>query len=215
MVCSTRRPASHERSPTARRSRLIPAWVGATSSATGLSGGPVERQLTSERGLRLRDRGFWVWSLAIRMLANAAGQDRAAFTRIGRCDVGRTIPPPVLGSDGRAGVTGLRVTEPKRMPPWIHAETLRRWHARARHPRATCSGVGWLVLSKDGTRHRAPGAAWQVGHPSCSQRPRPLMMSPPFQARCRSAQHHRADPEVCSRALLPVCLRTRVSRGSS
>ncbi len=68
MVRSTRRPASRERSLTAPRSSLYPAWVGATTPSTGLSASPVERLVTSVRGLRLRDREFFLLSLAIRML---------------------------------------------------------------------------------------------------------------------------------------------------
>ena len=55
MLRSTRRPASHERSLTARRLRLTFRLGGATSSATGLSAAPGEQAVTSVRGLRLRD----------------------------------------------------------------------------------------------------------------------------------------------------------------
>jgi hypothetical protein len=97
MVRSTRRPAWRERPFTARRSRLILAWVGATSSATGLSAAPMERLMTSVSGLRLRDRAFCVWLLAIRMLRMLAGKRRAAFTRIGRRDGRAAHSVPCLG----------------------------------------------------------------------------------------------------------------------
>ena len=75
-----------------------PAWAGATSSETGLSAAPVGPLTTSVRRPRLRDRAFCVWSLAIRMLRMLAGQDRAGFTRIGRCDGGPSIRSPGPGS---------------------------------------------------------------------------------------------------------------------
>jgi hypothetical protein len=106
MLRSTRGPASRERSLAVRRSRLIPARVGASSPATGPSAAPVERLVTCVRGLRLRDREFCLWSLAIRMLRILAGQDRAAFTRIGRCD-GRADHSVILWGDGEVGRIGL------------------------------------------------------------------------------------------------------------
>jgi hypothetical protein len=91
MVRSTRRPAPRERSLTALRPKADPAWVGATSSASGLTAAPMEQLATSVRGLRLRDREFCIWSFAIRMLRMLAGDDHAAFTRIGRRDSRSTI----------------------------------------------------------------------------------------------------------------------------
>ena len=98
MVGSTRRPASRARSLTAPRSRLIRAWVGARSSGSGLRAAPMERLATSVRGPRLRDRELCVWSFAIRMLRMLAGDDCAAFTRIGRCDsrVDHSGRPPIV-----------------------------------------------------------------------------------------------------------------------
>ena len=86
------------RSLTAPRSRLIRAGVGARSSGSGLRAAPMERLATSVRGPRLRDREFCVWSFAIRMLRMLAGDDCAAFTRIGRCDsrVDHSGRPPIV-----------------------------------------------------------------------------------------------------------------------
>ena len=151
---STRWAASPERSLTARRSRLIPAWVGATSSATGRSAGPVERLVTSVRGLRLRGREFCVWSLDIRMLRMLAGQDRAAFTRIGRCD-------------GRADQFGPRFEVAIRRSPrpggisrtaasgWWILTWRTTWSHR--HTAAVLIGlVSKRVVSAAGTRIRRP-----------------------------------------------------------
>jgi hypothetical protein len=55
MLRSTRRPATHERSLTARHLRPTLRLRGATSLATGLSAAPGEQGVTSVRGLRLRD----------------------------------------------------------------------------------------------------------------------------------------------------------------
>ena len=114
MAHSTRRPASHERSIAACRSRLNPAWVDATSSA-GTSTPPVGRLVISVRGLRLGDREFCAWSLAIRMLRMLAGQARSAFTRIGRCRCEAGTSRPVRVAIGRARSSDAPITN---RPRW-------------------------------------------------------------------------------------------------
>ena len=100
MVRSTRRPASHERSLIARRSGPIPAWVGVTSSATGLSAAPAGATIDVWARSETRDRDFGVWSLAIRSC---------------ECSPEKiTLPSPESGdgtgwnqfADGRAGCRG-------------------------------------------------------------------------------------------------------------
>ena len=64
-------------------------------------------------------------------------------------------------------------------------------HGRARHPRATCSFVGDLVLLRYDVRQREPGATRHVGHHSSSHSARSLTACPVAEApprHCSSAQ---------------------------
>jgi hypothetical protein len=160
MVRSTRRPASHERSLAARRSRLIPAWGGAMSSATALSPAPMERLATSVRGLRLRDRELCVWSSAIRMLRMLAGDEHAAFTRIGRCD----SRPTIRIAGDRGGMEEVRRRPLRRSCAmrvisrvfWIHGVPVVRSNRRWRDPQREAQR-DWP--SRSIAAHRFPGTS--------------------------------------------------------
>ena len=169
MVGSTRRPASRARSLTAPRSRLIRAWVGARSSGSGLRAAPMERLATSVRGPRLRDRELCVWSFAIRMLRMLAGDDCAAFTRIGRCDsrVDHSGRPPIVA----------------RVTPYATATHPHRPDARRRircplRPRRPDNHARDLCACDSTSRPRRAGGI-SSGDPGCRQSPETTPTSVP------------------------------------
>jgi hypothetical protein len=101
-------------------------------------------------------------------------------------------PPSSSRRPGRSLASWVReASRPDGVRHGSPAVALHVGHVRPRHPRATWSPVGGLVLRWYGERQRVPGAARHVGHHSLSHSARSLTTRPVVDApprRCSSDQ---------------------------